>query len=109
MILLPGMQQLPFFLFALLCIFNSVGQALIALSSSTLLAEHTTEAERGRGYAAHFALTHTFWLFTYPAIGHGVSEMGVPTTMSIAGGLCLVIAAAAFLSRKPNRDHVDPL
>lgn len=106
LILLPGIQQPPFLLFTLLWLFNGVGQALIALSSSILLAEHTSEAERGRGYAAHFALTHAFWLFTYPAIGHGVSEIGVPMTLSIAGALCLLIAAAAFLSRKPNHDHV---
>lgn len=39
-------------------------------SSSTLLAEHTVAEERGRAYAAHFALTHACWLITYPAVGH---------------------------------------
>lgn len=109
LILLPVIQHPPFLLFALLWIFNGVGQALIALSSSTLLAEHVTEAERGRGYAAHFALTHAFWLFSYPAIGHGISEMGVLMTLSMAGVLCLLIAVIAILSRKPTRNHMHLL
>ena len=93
-------------LFAGLWILNGVGQALIALSSSTLLAEHTKEADRGKAYAAHFALTHTFWLITYPAIGQGVSRIEAPLTLTIAGAICLVVALLAVISRKPNRDHV---
>lgn len=106
LILIPAIQQPPFLLFAVLWLFNGIGQALIALSSSTLLAEHIAESERGRGYAAHFALTHAFWLFTYPAIGHGITEIGVPMTLSIAGMLCLLIAMIAVLSRKPTHDHL---
>lgn len=109
LILLPMIQQPPYLLFTVLWILNGVGQALIALSSSTLLAEHTSEAERGRAYAAHFALTHAFWLFSYPAVGHGISEMGMPITLSVAGGFCLLIAAVAVISRKPNHDHVHHL
>jgi NRE family putative nickel resistance protein-like MFS transporter len=106
LILLPGSQQPPFLLFAGLWILNGVGQALIALSSSTLLAEHTQESDRGKAYAAHFALTHMFWLVTYPAIGQGVSSLGVPLTFTIAGAICSVIAMLAIISRKPNHDHV---
>lgn len=62
LILLPGMKQPPFLLFVGLWLLNGVGQALIALSSSTLLAEHTQKTDRGKAYAAHFALTHMFWL-----------------------------------------------
>ncbi len=106
LILLPGIQKPPFMIFAWLWILNGVGQALIGLSSSTLLAEHTKEADRGKAYAAHFALTHTFWLITYPAIGQGVSNLGAPLTFTIAGTICLVIALLAIISRKPNRDHL---
>ncbi|WP_020485862.1 MFS transporter [Methylomonas sp. MK1] len=106
LILLPGVQQPPFMIFALLWILNGVGQALIALPSSTLLAEHTTEADRGRAYAAHFALTHAFWLITYPAIGQGVSRLEAPLTFTIAGAVCLIISMVAIISRKPNHDHV---
>ncbi|QPK61647.1 MFS transporter [Methylomonas sp. LL1] len=106
LILLPGLQQPPFLLFVWLWILNGVGQALIALSSSTLLAEHTKESDRGKAYAAHFALTHTFWLITYPAIGHGVSSLGAPLTFTIAGAICLIISMVAIISRKPNHDHM---
>jgi NRE family putative nickel resistance protein-like MFS transporter len=106
LILLPGVQQPPFMLFAWLWFLNGVGQALIALSSSTLLAEHTKEADRGKVFAAHFALTHMFWLITYPAIGQGVSSLGAPLTFTIAGVICSVFAMLAIISRKPNHDHV---
>lgn len=104
--LVPGIQQPPLTLFACLWLLNGVGQALIAISSSTLLAEHTKTTDRGRAYAAHFALTHTFWLITYPAIGHGVDQFQAPLTFTFAGGVCLIITLFAILTRKPNHDHI---
>lgn len=106
LLLLPGVLRPPLLVFALLWFLNGVGQALIAIPSSTLLAEHTTDANRGRAYAAYFALTHAFWLVTYPAIGHGVSRLETPLTFTVAGAVCLIIAVAAGLSRKPQYDHV---
>ena len=106
LLLLPGVLRPPLLIFALLWFLNGAGQALIAISSSTLLAEHTTEAERGRVYAAHFALTHAFWLITYPAIGHGTSGFGAPLTLTVAGVVCLLLSVAVFLSRKSMPDHV---
>ena len=105
-LLLPGALQPPLWIFALLWFFNGAGQALIAIPSSTLLAEHTHEADRGRVYAAYFALTHAFWLITYPAIGYGTSRLGAPLTFTLAGGVCLLITLGVWLSRKPSPDHV---
>ncbi len=73
----------------------SLRQALIAIPSSTLLAEHTAEEERGRAYAAHFALTHACRLITYPTVGHAASRWGAPVTFTAAGVLCLLVTAAA--------------
>ncbi len=70
LVLLPGALVPPFLAFSFLWMLNGASQALIAIPSSTLLAEHTREDERGRAYAAHFALTHFFWLIAYPAVGH---------------------------------------
>lgn len=70
--------------FALLWFLNGVGQTLIAILCAMLLAEHTTKAERGKAYAAYFALTHAFWLITYPAIGHGVSRLEAPLTFTVS-------------------------
>ncbi|MDQ9172149.1 MFS transporter [Oxalobacteraceae bacterium R-40] len=96
LLLLPGIWQPPLLVFAFLWMLNGAGQALIAIPSTTLLAEHTSEKERGRVYAAHFALTHACWLITYPAIGHGVARFGAPATFSIAGVVCLAITLAAY-------------
>lgn len=106
LLLLPGLLQPPLLVFALLWFFNGAGQALIAIPSSTLLAEHTHEADRGRAYAAYFALTHAFWLITYPAIGYGTSSLGAPLTFTLAGTVCLLITLGVILSRKPMPDHV---
>jgi MFS transporter, NRE family, putaive nickel resistance protein len=96
LILLPNILKPPVIVFSLLWILNGAGQALIAIPSSTLLAEHTKEGERGRAYAAHFALTHACWLITYPAVGHASARWGAPATFTAAGVVCLLITGAAF-------------
>jgi NRE family putative nickel resistance protein-like MFS transporter len=62
---------------------NGAGQALIAIPSVALLAEHTAPEERGRAYAAHFALTHLFWLTTYPLSGYLAGAVGSPMTFTM--------------------------
>ena len=104
-VLLPGVLVPPMTALVVLWAFNGGGQALIAIPSSTLLAEHTVEAERGRVYAAHFALTHACWLISYPLIGHSVGWFGPAATFTGAGILCLLIAVAADLIRGSPRDH----
>lgn len=94
--LLPGMLQPSLLFFGLLWILNGVGQALVAIPSATLLAEHTSEEERGRAYAAHFAWTHAFWLVSYPMIGYGVAQSGTPLVFTVAGLLCLGITLVAL-------------
>jgi NRE family putative nickel resistance protein-like MFS transporter len=101
-VLLPGIWQPPLLVFAFMWILNGAGQALIAIPSSTLLAEHTSEQERGRAYAAYFALTHACWLITYPAVGYGVSRFGIPLVFTAAGSICLLLTLAAFFV-KPSR------
>jgi MFS transporter, NRE family, putaive nickel resistance protein len=83
------------FVFGLLWGLNGAGQALIAISSSTLLAEHTVAEERGRAYAAHFALTHACWLIMYPAVGHAAAKWGAPVTFTAAVIVRLLITVAA--------------
>ncbi|MGI9047514.1 MAG: MFS transporter [Burkholderiales bacterium] len=100
LLLLPGFMQPAVFWFALLWMFNGAGQALIAIPSSTLLAAHTVSAERGRAYAAYFALTHAFWLITYPAVGHATSAFGAPITFTVAGGVCLLITLMVFITTR---------
>lgn len=95
LLLLPGVLMPPLVVFGLLWILNGAGQALIAIPSSTLLAEHTVAEERGRAYAAHFALTHACWLITYPAVGHAAMKWGAPVTFTGAGIVCLLVTGTA--------------
>ena len=97
LVLLPDILKPPLLLFSLLWMLNGAGQALIAIPSSTLLAEHTIEGERGRAYAAHFALTHLFWLVSYPAIGHASAKWGSPSTFTGAGLICVLVTVVAML------------
>ena len=99
LLLLPGVWLPSLSLFALLWVFNGAGQALIAIASTTLLAEHTFDQDRGRVYAAHFALTHACWLITYPAIGHSVARYGAPLTFTVAGVMCAAVVLLAWLIR----------
>ena len=97
LILLPGIFQPPLLIFAALWFLNGAGQALISIASGTLLAEHTRAEERGRAYAAYFALTHACWLITYPAIGYAAVWWKTPLTFTLAGVSCLFIVLLAFL------------
>jgi len=109
LILLPNIFRPPLIVFSFLWMMNGAGQALIAIPSSTLLAEHTNETERGRAYAAHFALTHFFGLIAYPAIGHAAANWGTPQTFSAAGVVCLLVTVIAFVlgyGRREAHTHV---
>src|SRR5216684_4526597 len=106
LVLLPDILRPPLLVFSFLWMLNGAGQALIAIPSSTLLAEHTIEGERGRAYAAHFALTHFFWLVSYPAIGHAAAKWGVPLTFTGAGLVCLLVTVVAvFLGYGKREAH----
>lgn len=96
--LLPGVLRPGIVLLAALWAINGAGQSLIAVSSVGILAAHTEVSERGRAYAAHFALTHLFWLVTYPGVGYLARYAGTPTTFTVAGlaVLCLVAVSVAL-------------
>ena len=104
LVLLPDILKPSLLIFSFLWMLNGAGQALIAIPSSTLLAEHTIEGERGRAYAAHFALTHLFWLASYPAIGHSAAKWGSPLTFTAAGVVCLLVTTVAMLLGYGKRD-----
>lgn len=96
--LLPGALRPSYPVLLGLWAVNGAGQALIAVASVGLLARHTAPEERGRAYAAHFALTHLFWLGTYPAVGYLGRAVGVPATFTMAGGVAAVATLAAMLA-----------
>jgi NRE family putative nickel resistance protein-like MFS transporter len=107
--LLPSVLTPPLAVFALAWALNGAGQALIAIPSTALLAAHTRDDERGRAYAAHFALTHACWLVAYPVIGHAAARWGAPTTFTAASVACaLFTAAAAVVGRGAEGPHLHP-
>lgn len=111
LLLLPDVLKPPLLVFGFLWMLNGVGQALIAIPSATLLAEHTVQSERGRAYAAHFALTHLCWLASYPAIGHAAAKWGSPLTFTGAGAVCLVVTGIAMLlgyGKREGHAHEPP-
>jgi NRE family putative nickel resistance protein-like MFS transporter len=103
--LLPGALVPAFPLLLLLWAVNGAGQAFIAIPSVGLLARHSEAADRGRVYAAHFALTHLFWLGTYPAVGVLSRAAGTPMTVTIVGVVCLAATVAATTMRSRHRRH----
>lgn len=102
--LLPGVFLPTIFILGFLWILNGAGQALVAIPSGTLLAEHTEECERGRAYAAHFALTHACWLITNPAAGHATTRFGAPLALTLAGILCIAITSLAIQLGRVSSD-----
>jgi MFS transporter, NRE family, putaive nickel resistance protein len=103
--LLPGALVPPYAALLVLWAINGAGQALIAIPSVGLLARHTAPDERGRAYAAHFALTHLFWLLTYPAVGFLGRAVGTPWTFTIAGLTAAAATGLAATLAGPHRPH----
>ena len=102
--LLPGWMTPPLIGFGFLWILNGAGQALIAIPSSTLVASHTSTDERGRAFAAQFAITHACWLVSYPLVGHLAGALGPPIAFSICGIACLAITAMALVIGRGDKD-----
>ena len=104
--LLPGVLRPPFVALLLLWMLNGAGQALVAVPSVGMLAAHTSPEERGRAYAAHFALTHLFWLATYPSVGYLARFAGTPRTFTLFGAaVVLLVGFAALVGRGAHREH----
>jgi MFS transporter, NRE family, putaive nickel resistance protein len=96
--LLPASASPSLILFGLLWILNGAGQALVAIPTSTLVASHPQPDERGRAFAAHFAITHACWLVSYPLTGRLAERIGPTETFLGCGLACLAITAIAFVA-----------
>ncbi|MEP6963453.1 MAG: MFS transporter [Acidobacteriota bacterium] len=94
--LIGGVFNPPLAVFVAFWLLNGAGQALIAIPSSTLVAEHTSAEDRGRAFGAHFAWTHVSWLFAYPFVGFLASRFGAGTAFSICGLACLLVFLTAL-------------
>ena len=107
--LLPAALAPGLLVFAALWMLNGAGQALVAIPSSTLVASHTRTGERGRAFAAHFAITHACWLITYPLTGRVAEQLGPAKTFLICGLACLGVAVVGVAMGNPvEASHVHP-
>lgn len=71
---------------------------------------HTDASERGRAYAAHFALTHLFWLVTYPGVGYMARYAGPANTFTLAGtSVVLLTGVSLVVGRGPHRHRTAPV
>jgi MFS transporter, NRE family, putaive nickel resistance protein len=105
--LLPGVFAPGIVLVAVLWAIKGAGQVMVSIPSVGLLAEHTAPEERGRAYAAHFALTHLVWLGAYPAVGYLAREIGTPWTFTVAAAACGILVLMAWrVGRGGHREHV---
>jgi NRE family putative nickel resistance protein-like MFS transporter len=103
--LIPGWLTPPLRILGLLWALNGAGQALIAIPSSTLVASHTGRDERGRAFAAQFAITHAWWLITYPLTGHLASALGPARPFTFCGLGCVAITLAAMAVGGKTNPH----
>jgi MFS family permease len=85
---------------ALLAIWSllGIGTSLVATPSSRLLADATTDADRGLVYTAQFALSHACFLVTYPLAGV-LGNIGLPLATAMLAGLAVCGAFAARATR----------
>ena len=65
-----------------------IGQTLVNVPTQTLIAERVDVSLQGRVYGAHFAWSHLWWVFAYPAAGAFSSQ----TTYLFLGSSLLAIA-----------------
>lgn len=71
-----------------------MGQSVLGLRGNELLAANSRAEERSHIYAAHFALSHAGWGFTYPLAGWTTTTIGFNRAALLFAGL-LALAALA--------------
>lgn len=77
------------------------GQSLVNIPMQTLIADRTEKALHGRIYGAHFAWSHLWWAFAYPAAG--LLAKLFPDFYFLTGslsGLALFVLVLIFMLRR---------
>lgn len=92
-ILQPGIE-----LTAVLWLAVGFAQSLMSVPAGAFLGELVPSELRGRTFAANFAVTHAWWLVTYPLAGYGAAWIGAPATFTAAGAVVLVLAVVSWFA-----------
>jgi MFS family permease len=96
---MPGMPTLLAIWFAL-----GMGAALIQTPAGRLLRRSSRKEDRPALFASQFALTHCWWLLTYPLAGYVGAYWGMPIAFIVMG--TLAAAGGAFaLALWPKGDR----
>ncbi|WP_252032011.1 MFS transporter [Vibrio sp. SCSIO 43135] len=75
--------------FGVMCVAMGVGMSCIQTSAGLLITKECGEGDSTPYFAAHFSLTHFWWLFTYLAAGISVKVLGLGVGYMLMGLLCL--------------------
>ena len=90
-----------------------MGYSAVVTPAGRLLRRSAHSADRSAVFAAHFALSHLCWLFTYPMAGWIGGRLGLPVALAALAVPCALGVVAAWrmwppLSRAPiAHDHAD--
>lgn len=89
--------------FGLMCLAMGVGMSCIQTSAGLLITDACGDEDTGPYFAAHFSLTHFWWLFTYLIAGLSVKFFGLNVGYLMMGGICLASCVMyAVASRQVN-------
>jgi len=92
--------------YAMMCLALGVGMSCIQTTSGLLITQACGEQETSPYFAAHFSLTHVWWLITYLLAGISVKLLGISYAylcMAILSGISML---AYYLVRLLPRDLI---
>nr|WP_052957808.1 MFS transporter [Photobacterium angustum] len=76
--------------YTLVCFAMGVGMSCIQTSAGLLITDACSDGDSGPFFAAHFSLTHFWWLITYLVAGFSVTTWGLSVGYLTMGSLCLI-------------------
>ncbi|MGF1734147.1 MFS transporter [Photobacterium satsumensis] len=90
--------QLPgWYGFIWVCLLFGAGMSFIQTPAGVLITRSCQEEDATAFFAAHFSLTHLWWLFTYLLAGWSAVMLGLSAAYWIMGALCLCSLFAVYL------------
>lgn len=92
--------------FGLMCLAMGVGMSCIQTSAGLLITQTCEGEDTAPYFAAHFSLTHFWWLFCYLISGMSVKLFSMSAGYLIMGGLCVISCLMyASIRDTSNQSH----
>lgn len=83
--------------YVLLCFLLGMGMSAIQTTSSLIIVQTCGDEDNVPYFAAHFSLTHFWWLLTYLLAGFSVDAFGLSGAYSMMGGLSFISLLVYYL------------